>query len=131
MDRLFLRFVMRKHRILGHMFFLMATVLLVAGLYSVRVTAKKAMPKTVVLKSKMMGDVTFNHKAHIKRAGGKCITCHHKMKTNPKKMACRACHTKKTEGNKPSFKNAFHKTCKGCHKKMHGPTSCKGCHKRK
>ena len=121
---------MKKSGFVGHVFFLVATILLIAGMYSVSVNAKHATPKKVILKSKMMGNVTFDHAAHLKKAGGKCITCHHKMKTNPKKMACKACHTKKTEGKKLSLKNAFHKTCKGCHKKKGGPTNCKGCHKR-
>jgi len=119
---------MKKNSIIGHVFFLLATVFLVAGLYSVKVNAKKAMPKTVTIKAKM-GNVTFHHSAHLKRHI-KCITCHHMMKKNHNKMACRACHQKKA-GKAPKAMTAFHKTCKGCHKKMHkGPTKCKGCHKK-
>ncbi len=118
---------MKKTRFIGHVFFLLTTVFLIAGLYSVRVSARKAMPKTVKIKAKM-GTVTFNHAAHLKRHI-KCITCHHMMKKNPNKMACRSCHGVK--GSKaPKPMTAFHTTCKGCHKKRGGPTKCNGCHKK-
>ncbi len=79
--------------------------------------------------------VTFNHGEHAKKFG--CKECHHKWKggdVEPEK--CSKCHGKKKEGKKPKAKNAYHKKCKGCHKKMKkkgektGPTSCKGCHKK-
>lgn len=120
---------MKRTSIIGHVFFLLTTVFLVVGLYSVKVSARKAMPKVVKIKAKM-GTVTFHHTVHLKRAHYKCITCHHMMKKNPNKMACRACHGKTAKGKVPSAMTAFHTTCRACHKKRHGPTKCKACHKK-
>ena len=58
------------------------------------------------------GTVTFNHKAH-QDALGDCAKCH---EGEPAKIA---------------VDKAFaHKTCKGCHKDMNGPTKCNDCHKK-
>jgi len=58
------------------------------------------------------GTVTFNHKAH-QDALGDCAKCH---EGEPAKIA---------------VDKAFaHKTCKGCHKEMSGPTKCNDCHKK-
>lgn len=80
-------------------------------------------PATIKLDAKM-GAVTFNHAAHQSRVPD-CKTCHHNGVDAGK---CTTCHKKK-KGDAPSAKSAFHKTCKGCHKKMKkGPTKCKQCH---
>jgi hypothetical protein len=94
-------------------------------------------PETVVVKEmqKKKAPVPFPHKLHGDKFG--CKECHHKWKggdVEPEK--CTKCHTNKKEGKKLKAKNAYHKKCKGCHKKMKkagkktGPTSCKGCHKK-
>lgn len=60
------------------------------------------------------GTITFNHKAHQERVDGDCTKCH--------------------EGTPGKFgidKDFGHKTCKGCHKEMNGPTKCNGCHQKK
>ena len=118
-----------KKGLLSGIFFLATTAFLMVGLYGVGGWAKKAIPKAVELKAKF-GNVHFNHSNHVKKYKIKCVTCHHKMKTNPSKMACRDCHKKPKVGNAPVPMKAFHKTCKGCHKKKGGPTSCKACHKK-
>jgi len=70
-----------------------------------------------------MGTVTFQHQAHQGRVAD-CATCHHK---GVEAGACHSCH----DGTKaPKFKDAAHKLCKDCHKKMNGPTGCKDCHKK-
>ncbi len=71
-----------------------------------------------------MGAVTFDHAAHQAQFKD-CKTCHHK---GVEAGACRTCHLAK-KGDAPKAKDAFHKQCKGCHKKMKkGPTKCKQCH---
>ena len=99
--------------------------------YSTSQAKKKAPPETVVLKAKK-GDVTFPHKKHVDEYKVKCRTCHHKMDTDKDKMSCRSCHGAKKQGDVPKAMTAFHKRCKGCHKKHKpkAPTKCKGCHKK-
>ena len=58
------------------------------------------------------GTVTFDHKAH-QDALGDCAKCH---EGEPAKIAV--------------DKDFAHKTCKGCHKDMNGPTKCNDCHKK-
>jgi hypothetical protein len=99
-------------------------------------SAAPAAPEKVTVKEfqKKKPAVTFSHKLHADKFG--CKECHHKWKggdATPQK--CSECHKAKKEGKKPAAKKAFHKQCKGCHKKMKkagkktGPTSCKKCHK--
>ena len=73
--------------------------------------------------------VTFDHKAHADRVKGNCKACHHKDEAG-KEQGCSKCHGDKADGKKVELKEAFHKTCKDCHKKMNGPTKCDGCHKK-
>ncbi len=73
--------------------------------------------------------VVFDHKAHVDRAKGDCKACHHKDEAG-KEQGCSKCHGDKAEGKKVALKDAFHGTCKDCHKKMNGPTKCDGCHKK-
>lgn len=71
--------------------------------------------------SPKMGTVTFNHQTHQKRTD--CSTCHH----TEGYTKCKSCHG--VDAKAPKAKDAFHKTCKGCHKQMKkGPTKCKECH---
>ncbi len=81
------------------------------------------------------GKVTFNHKKHNETLKIDCLKCHHTWKkgeTSGKK--CLECHKAGTEGKGVSAKDAFHKTCKGCHdeskkaNKPAGPTGCTQCH---
>jgi len=73
--------------------------------------------------------VTFDHKAHADRVKGNCKACHHKDEAG-KEQKCSACHGAKADGKKVELKEAFHKTCKDCHKKENAPTKCDGCHKK-
>jgi DnaJ-class molecular chaperone len=64
--------------------------------------------------------------------------CHHVIKDGKnvwkegdKVAMCSSCHKSptKNEGKTLSLKNAFHKNCQGCHKKMKkGPKKCNQCH---
>ena len=68
-----------------------------------------------------MGTVAFDHQAHQKQTD--CSTCHH----TEGYAKCTSCHG--VDPKAPKAKNAFHKTCKDCHKEMKkGPTKCKECH---
>ncbi len=99
-----------------------------------------ATPTTVLIKSPVFkklrkAPVPFNHKSHAAKIA--CKTCHHKYtgKGEPKK--CDSCHTKKKQGKKLGLKLAFHKNCRGCHRKEKkegkktGPTRCNACHVKK
>ncbi len=91
-------------------------------------------PEKVTIKefAKKKAPVTFSHKVHADKFG--CKECHHKWDGKGTPHKCSECHKAKKEGKKPSAKKAYHKKCKGCHKKMKkegkktGPTSCKKCH---
>jgi hypothetical protein len=85
--------------------------------------------------------VTFPHKAHTENAviGDKCEVCHHMAEELSRITGCRiaGCHDGKTE-EVPGIKDAFHKTCRKCHKKVldEQPENeklkklkkCNGCH---
>jgi len=105
--------------------FLMATVAFAAGAPDKVDLAKYKGAKSVV---------PFDHKHHVD-AKVPCATCHHKQKDG-KTVPCLECHKKDADGATPSFKDAFHKTCKGCHEKTvkekadsKAPTKCGDCHK--
>lgn len=113
---------------------LMAMV--VAVIFSAGIVISADAPAgSVTLKAiqKSKAPVTFDHKAHADRLK-KCNTCHHKSDEAGKDAAkCFSadCHGAKTDGKKLELKEAFHKTCKGCHQKeKKGPTKCDDCHKK-
>jgi len=89
--------------------------------------AEKQPPEKLVFKAKM-GNVTFNHAAHIKRANNDCKTCHDKLfkqdasaplgfkagmhkPAEAKKTSCGACH----HAGGPSITTKDN--CKKCHVK--------------
>lgn len=84
--------------------------------------------------NKLKGPVTFNHKAHA--AAIACTECHHtwKKETSKTPQKCAECHKAGEMGTK-GLKNAYHKNCIDCHKKLQqegkktGPTTkCSDCH---
>jgi len=84
------------------------------------------------------GKVTFTHKKHSETLKIDCLKCHHTWKQGETSgKLCRECHKGSAEGKGLSAKDAFHKTCKGCHdeaKKVNkpaGPTMCTQCHVKK
>jgi len=103
---------------------------------------------TYILKGSPMGGVKFEHKLHMARAEGKCVTCHHAskpekpLKAGVAQEACMDCHTKPPQpGMTTGLPDAFHKpgaasgTCIDCHKKVDAegkkaPTKCMECHKK-
>ncbi len=98
---------------------LLSATALVTLLSTLTLAASKGSDKVVF--TPKMGTVTFEHHAHQKRT--ECSTCHH----SGDYAKCRSCHG--VDPKAPKAKNAFHKSCKGCHKQMKkGPTKCKECH---
>ena len=76
---------------------------------------------TIITYESKTGNVVFNHETHL--IYGECVICHHTKEF----IVCSGCHG--IDVNIIKSKNAFHKQCKGCHKKLkQGPTKCKGCH---
>ena len=99
---------------------LVAVTVFIAG-FSLTAFANNG-PAEVTFEAKM-GTVTFPHAAHQGKIAD-CTTCHHKGLDSGQ---CSSCH----DGTKaPKAKDAFHKQCKNCHKKMGGPKGCKECHKK-
>ena len=96
------------------------TVTILVSTLAITVFAATKGPGEIKFTPKM-GTVTFNHAAHQGRTD--CATCHH----TGDYIQCTNCHG--VEAKAPKAKTAFHKTCKGCHKKLQqGPTKCKECH---
>ena len=82
---------------------------------------------------KVKGPVPFDHKAHAEKRAKNCQECHHADPAG-KEQKCSACHKVKAEGKTVSLKDAYHTTCKDCHKKdasKKAPTKCDGCHVKK
>jgi hypothetical protein len=89
-------------------------------------------PTTIVINriKRNKGHVVFSHKDHS-RLVKNCRECHHKDEPGYEK-SCSQCHFDKADGKKIELKEAFHKTCKGCHQReRRGPTKCDECHHRK
>lgn len=59
-----------------------------------------------------IGDVTYNHKLHSKKAD------------------CKLCHKDAPYGAFSLDKDQAHTVCKDCHIKQGGPTKCDECHER-
>ena len=104
-------------------------------------TSGSGITQDVIVFKNSYGDVTFTHKKHNVDYQIDCYNadCHHHTLRNVKEKQdlCRDCHKKQAEGDTPSKKDAFHKSCKKCHEdekkenKPTGPTACKDCHKKK
>ncbi len=123
----------------------LSVIAIAAFMTGVVAAQEKPAPGTVILKGNPMGGVKFDHPAHVTRAGGVCVTCHHASKPeHPAKtahQACQDCHTKAaTAPMKTATQGAFHKpmakggTCVDCHLKQDpskkAPTKCPECHKK-
>ncbi|MDX2495373.1 MAG: cytochrome c3 family protein [Desulfuromusa sp.] len=98
---------------------LLAATILVSSIATIGVAETKG-PEEIKFTPKM-GTVTFNHSVHQNRTD--CATCHH----TGDYAQCKSCHG--VDPKAPKAKNAYHKTCKDCHKELKkGPTKCKECH---
>ena len=84
------------------------------------------------------GPVEFSHRAHHEDYKLKCQQCHHEFdggkniwKEGDPATKCAECHMTplKPEGKMPSLHQAFHGTCRNCHKAAQaGPLTCGECH---
>ena len=87
------------------------------------------------------GPVKLDHKKHSTEYKVACTECHHVYKDGKnvwkegdEVQKCSACHdVKKKKDGAMKLKNAFHKNCKTCHKKLgKGPEKkCADCHAKK
>jgi len=110
----------------GLFFFLFASTIVGAADY----------PKGAVevkLEGAKMAPVSFSHETHATKAKVDCVKCHHADAQSPK--ACTTCHKAEAKDKAPGAKDAFHKTCQGCHKDAaakgaKAPTKCNECHKK-
>jgi hypothetical protein len=106
--------------------------IVVAVTFSAGLVVSADMPGKVVIDEiqKSKPPVPFDHKAHAEKRAKDCKTCHHKDEAG-KEQKCSACHKEKAEGKVVALKEAYHTTCKDCHKKdasKKAPTTCSGCH---
>ena len=110
-------------------FFLVMGILAAAALGAWADTATLSIedaPDEIVLEVYAKRQVTLDHKGHAKRIG-LCQTCHHM----PDSEKCSDCHEARSTGAAPSFSEAMHIRCRGCHKKMTNEGlsgSCSECH---
>ena len=87
-------------------------------------------PKEVKLEAKM-GVVTLKHEEHAVARKIDCKTCHHKGTEGDVK--CGSCHKAEAKDKTVALKDAFHNTCKKCHEEKvkagaKAPTKCNECH---
>ena len=91
--------------------------------------------------------VEFPHMMHEDSLGDQgCGLCHHifdqekgtLVYSEGDEQACADCHGLKKEGKALALREAFHKSCTGCHRQMKksgpektGPTTCGECHQKK
>lgn len=94
-----------------------AASMAIAGDPPAQITIDKGMDKK--------SGVAFDHAKHSGSID--CMKCHHAAASKEEIKSCFACHG--TDASEVSIKDAFHKSCKDCHKEMgKGPTKCKECH---
>jgi len=112
---------------------------------------EQAMPEEIYIENKVYqtdrkGPVRFSHSEHAEGYVEACDGCHHEYRDGenvwqegqPVKK-CSACHDpSKSKGNAKKLNIAFHKNCKGCHRKLakEGGTDapykqCTDCHEKR
>jgi hypothetical protein len=80
------------------------------------------------------GQVFFPHHKHLKyvqpeKEADNCQVCHHK--TNPPDIptSCWKCHQIEASATGPAREQAFHNSCRLCHREEGGgPSTCSQCH---
>ena len=94
-----------------------AASMAIAGDPPTQITIDKGMDKKPA--------VAFDHTKHADSID--CMKCHHAAASKEEIKSCFECHGK--DAAAATVKDAFHKSCKDCHKEMaKGPTKCKECH---
>jgi len=110
---------LKRRKAMKKLLILLTATILVSSIATI-VVAVTTGPEEIKYTPKM-GTVTFNHSAHQNQAD--CVTCHH----TGDYAQCKSCHG--VDPNAPKAKNAYHQSCKDCHKEREkGPTKCKECH---
>ncbi|MCJ7508884.1 MAG: cytochrome c family protein [candidate division Zixibacteria bacterium] len=95
-------------------------------------SASVNVPETFTLGdlAKIYQPVSFSHEMHSLVAES-CAVCHHHSETG-QTPSCTKCHATSVVSEKSSttvLREAYHRQCIGCHKKMEmGPTGCADCH---
>ena len=99
-----------------------------------------------IYKTDRKGSVYFSHTEHAEGYVDACDACHHEYKDGQNVweegqpvQKCSNCHDPlKRDGNVRKLNIAYHKNCKGCHKKFNkkykpkkAPTTCVKCHPKK
>lgn len=89
--------------------------------------------------------VEFPHARHEETLDAQgCGACHHGpdpetgrlVYLDGEEQACKTCHGLDRVDRMPALREAFHRSCTGCHRKMKaenretGPTTCGECHKK-
>ena len=125
------------------------TIFMAAG--ALKATEEQEFPDEIVLdnqgyKTDRKGPVTFSHLDHAEDYEIACNECHHEYedgkntwKEGDPVNKCMECHApEESDGNIKKLSIAFHKNCKGCHKKLarEGSTDapfkqCTECHEKK
>ena len=126
-------------------FIVLAMVLGVVGILMAVDVPTEIMIDNKVYKTDKKGPVKLTHQKHIKDYNVSCTECHHVYK-NGKNVwkegdpihKCKECHDPaKKKGKVRKLKNAYHKNCKSCHKKMIAKgkkapfKKCNQCHQKK
>ena len=94
-----------------------AASMAIAGDPPAQITIEKGMDKKP--------GVAFDHVKHSETID--CMKCHHSAASTEEIKSCFTCHG--TDATDVTVKDAFHKSCKACHKEQdQGPTKCKECH---
>lgn len=80
-----------------------------------------------------LGELNFDHDAHIDYAVDDCQVCHHGPDIEDEPQLCTNCHTNAGTPDVPSIRNAAHDRCINCHDDMFeaGIKGCTPCHKMK
>ncbi len=105
------------------------------GLVAVAMAAQGPEVISIDKVKKAMAPIEFQHHKHQERVEGKCTTCHHTEKEGETALkACSECHAA-AAAEAPSYKDAMHKRCQGCHKEQNAsgksaPVKCNECHKK-
>lgn len=109
-----------KHpkRIASHIFLVAALMLALgsAAFWASRDAAGQAMPAgKIVINHGGTMPVTFDHTAHLARAGADCLKCHHTEEAQGMGSSCVECHTVGGKDDVIPSKRAFHLMCNTCH----------------
>ena len=106
------------------------------------ISAASGIPGIIVLNIRPDADkhgrqpVIFNHQLH-ENSTGDCVKCHHELSQSYSENdvnKCSTCHVEKKNDNCLSLKDAYHRMCITCHKKIQStgkkvPLYCGECHK--